>query len=139
MSVVHNKSNVRPWVERRTPSRDGFTVWTSEVSHSQVYRNIIDLSLFCSHFSPGNHSAAIKLRRSWSCRRSFRRRRRLPLQGFSPDQSSPSVSLRISELFHDRLIKEEMARAFEDTLAAKNMHSGSFAERTKGSQDSVIF
>ena len=44
-------SNVRPWVERRTPSRDKFTVKTSQLSPWQVYEYMLDVSLFSSHFS----------------------------------------------------------------------------------------
>jgi hypothetical protein len=42
---------VHPWVGRRTPSRDEFTVRTSQVSHSQVYEYMLDVSLFSAHFS----------------------------------------------------------------------------------------
>jgi hypothetical protein len=42
---------MRPWVERRTPSRDEFTVKTSQVSPLQVYEYMLDVSLFSTHFS----------------------------------------------------------------------------------------
>jgi hypothetical protein len=45
------RCNVSPWVERRTPWRDDSTVWTSEVSRSQVYEVILNVSLFYNHFS----------------------------------------------------------------------------------------
>ena len=43
--------NVRPWVARRTPSRDIAKIWTFNISLTQVYENIIDKRLFLSHFS----------------------------------------------------------------------------------------
>jgi hypothetical protein len=43
---LRSLSNVSPYVEGRILSRDEFTVWTSENSPSQVYDDMVDLSLF---------------------------------------------------------------------------------------------
>lgn len=43
-------TNVRPYVERRTLSRDESTVKTSEVSPSHANKTLISRALFCSHF-----------------------------------------------------------------------------------------
>ena len=48
---ICHRNNVSPWVEGRTLWRDEFTVWTSENSPSQVYDDMVDLSLFYAHFS----------------------------------------------------------------------------------------
>jgi len=49
--VDYCEVNIHTWVKGRTPSRDKFTVWTSEVSPSQVYEDMINITLFYSHFS----------------------------------------------------------------------------------------
>ena len=89
------------------PWRNAFTLQASELSPSQVYKDIIDVDLFYSQFSSRklvcnenehgvSHAGdcfvdAIDRRSSWP----------------PPAQSQPSASLRTSELFYDSLIKGE--------------------------------
>ena len=120
--------NVRPWVERRTPSRDEFTVWTSKISPSQVYKDMVNVLLFYSYFS------SRKLVRNQNFRGIGHAINRFIDTIDRRFSYSPLLNRDCGSLFKVRyarkkvLSRKNMAPSLEGDFDLRKRHSGSFAE-----------
>ena len=125
-------SNVSPCVKGRTVSRDDFTVLTSENSHSQVNKDMVHFSLFCSHFSS----------RKPVCSENYcgvgHAIDRFVVAIARRFSGSPLLNRGCESLFEARCARGEalspknMTSSLEGDSNIRNTHSESFAERRRG-------